>query len=65
MLIFLILPSIVKCATGQTCFQMPYVSKKNKMDDNKEFLGRKDKGKTLPQDAVCTVGREEMKQGQS
>lgn len=41
------------------------MSKKNKMDDNKKFLGRKDKGKKLLQDAVCTVGREEMKQSQS
>ena len=32
------------------------------MDDNKKFLGRKDKGKKLLQDALCTVGREEMKQ---
>ena len=40
-------------------------AKENKMDDNKKFLGRKDKGKKLLQDALCTVGREEMKQSQS
>ena len=26
------------------------------MDDNKKFLGRKDKGKKHLQDPVCTVG---------
>lgn len=41
------------------------MSKKNEMDDNKKFLGRKDRGKKHLQDAVCTVGREEMKQSQS
>lgn len=65
LLIFLILPSIAKCATGQTCFQMPKMSKENKMDDNQKFLGRKDKGKKLLQDVVCTVGREEMKESGS
>lgn len=44
---------------------MPKMSKENKMDDNQKFLGRKDKGKKLLQDVVCTVGREEMKESGS
>lgn len=58
-------PVLLSVPQGKHVSKCQKWAKENTMDDNKKFLGRKDKGKKLLQDVVCTVGTEVMKESGS